>query len=177
MSLGKEYLNIIHVRFKHVKSLGEKTLTQLTEQEIHWALNQESNSVSMIVKHMSGNMLSRWTDFLYSDGEKPDRDRDSEFIEDYPSKLELMLVWEKGWECLFTTLGSLTEEDLLKTITIRGEKHIALDAIERQLAHYACHVGQMVYIGKQLKDDQWKTLSIPRGASEQYLKEMLAKHD
>lgn len=176
MKIGNVYLKVVVERFKSVKTLGDKTIEQLSEQDIHWTYNQESNSVAVIVKHLSGNMISRWTDFLTSDGEKENRNRDEEFIDDIFSKSELMRVWEKGWNVLIDTLTGLKEEDLLKTIKIRGEKHFVLEAIERQMTHYAYHVGQIVYIGKQLKDSEWKTLSIPRGKSEDYRKEMLEKH-
>ena len=176
MKIGNVYLKVVVERFKSVKTLGDKTIEQLSEQDIHWTYNQESNSVAVIVKHLSGNMVSRWTDFLTSDGEKENRNRDEEFIDDIFSKSELMRVWEKGWNVLIDTLTGLKEEDLLKTIKIRGEKHFVLEAIERQMTHYAYHVGQIVYIGKQLKDSEWKTLSIPRGKSEDYRKEMLEKH-
>lgn len=176
VNLGSEYLRIVIEKFKEVKSLGEKTMIQLSEEEIHWAYNNESNSVAIIVKHLSGNMVSRWSDFLTSDGEKPYRKRDWEFLDDISSKSELITVWEKGWEVLINALTNLSEQDLLKHIYIRGERHLVLEAIERQVAHYAYHVGQIVYIGKQIKDSSWESLSIPRGESEEYLKEMLNKH-
>lgn len=176
MNIVNEYLRVVMERFKSIKTLGDKTIEQLSEKDIHWTYNQESNSIAVIVKHLSGNMISRWTDLLTSDGEKENRNRDEEFIDDISSKSELMRVWEKGWNVLIDTLTGLKEEDLLKTIKIRGEKHFVLEAIERQMTHYAYHVGQIVYIGKQLKDSEWKTLSIPRGKSEDYRKEMLAKH-
>jgi len=176
LSIGKEYLKVVIERFKSLKDLGDKTIQQLSDEELHWTYNEESNSVSIIVKHMSGNMVSRWTDFLTTDGEKEYRNRDDEFVDDITSKYDLMIVWEKGWKALFDTLTSLKEEDLLKHITIRGEKHTAIEAIERQVAHLGYHVGQMVYIGKQIKNDLWQNLSIPKGKSEVYLREMLEKH-
>ncbi|MFZ2464634.1 MAG: DUF1572 family protein [Caldibacillus thermoamylovorans] len=176
MNIVNEYLRVVMERFKSIKTLGDKTIEQLSEKDIHWTYNQESNSIAVIVKHLSGNMISRWTDLLTSDGEKENRNRDEEFIDDIPSKLEMINVWEKGWDVLIDTLTGLKEEDLLKTIKIRGEKHFVLEAIDRQMTHYAYHVGQIVYIGKQLKDSEWKTLSIPRGKSEDYRKEMLEKH-
>ncbi|MCA1063821.1 DUF1572 family protein [Rossellomorea sp. AcN35-11] len=176
MEIGKEYLRIIIERFASVKSLGDKALAQLSEEEIHWRYNSGSNNVAIIVKHVSGNMVSRWSDFLTTDGEKEDRNREDEFRDDLSSKRELMTVWEKGWRVLFETLNGLREEDLVKTVTIRGERHLVLEAIERQLAHYANHVGQIVFIGKQLKDHQWESLSIPKGKSEEFLQEMLEKH-
>jgi len=176
MKIGNVYLRVVIERFKSVKTLGDKTIEQLSEKDIHWTYNQESNSIAVIVKHLSGNMISRWTYFLTSDGEKENRNRDEEFIDDISSKSELISVWEKGWDALIDTLTGLKEDDLLKTIKIRGEKHLVLEAIERQMAHYAYHVGQIVYIGKQLKNNEWKTLSIPRGKSEDYRKEMLERH-
>ncbi|MDQ0971420.1 hypothetical protein QFZ31_001298 [Neobacillus niacini] len=176
VTIGNEYLRIVIEKFKSVKSLGDKTINQLSEEEIHWTYNNESNSVAIIVRHLSGNMVSRWTDFLTSDGEKEYRNRDQEFIDDISSKSELISVWEKGWKVLIATLTSLSEQDLLKNIYIRGEGHLVIEAIERQMAHYAYHIGQIVYIGKQLKDSNWKSLSIPKGKSEEYLKEMLEKN-
>ena len=176
MSLGNEYLKVVQERFTSVKSLGEKTISQLSEEDIHWRFNEASNSVAVIVKHVSGNMVSRWTDFLTTDGEKANRNRDQEFENDISSKQELMTIWEKGWNVLFAALNELSEQDLLKTIYIRGERHTVLDAIERQMAHYAYHIGQIVFIGKQLKGDAWESLSIPKGNSEQYLQQMLEKH-
>ncbi len=176
MELGKEYLRIIIERFQSVKRLGDETINQLSEEEMHWSYHSESNSVAIIIRHLSGNMISRWTDFLTTDGEKDFRNREEEFKEWHSTKSEIITVWEKGWNVLFETLTSLHEQDLLKTIYIRGEGHLVLEAIERQMAHYSYHVGQMVYIGKHLKDTNWKSLSIPKGQSEEYLKEMLQKH-
>ena len=176
MNIGSEYLKIVIARLKSVKSLGDKTISQLSEEDIHWQYNPESNSVAIIVKHLSGNMISRWTDFLTTDGEKENRNRDDEFVDNITPMSELMAIWEKGWQTLLQTLTSLTEEDLLKNVYIRGERHSVLDAIERQVTHYASHVGQIVYIGKMLKNDQWESLSIPRGQSEKFLNQMLEKH-
>ncbi len=169
MNIGNEYLKIVQERFESVKDLGDKTISQLAEKDIHWKLNEASNSIAIIAKHLSGNMISRWTDFLTTDGEKSTRNRDQEFEEDVTSKQEMIVSWEKGWNTLFDALNSLENQDLLKNVTIRGEKHTVLEAIERQMAHYAYHVGQIVYVGKQLKDENWKTLSIPKGKSEEYL--------
>lgn len=176
VSIGNEYLRVVRERFKSVKDLGDKTIIQLSKAEIHWTYNNESNSVAIIVKHMSGNMISRWTDFLTSDGEKSYRNRDQEFENDISSKEELIAIWEKGWNILFDTLSDLGEQDLLKNIYIRSESHTVVDAIERQMAHYAYHVGQIVYIGKQVKDKDWKSLSIPKGKSEEYLEYMQKNH-
>lgn len=176
MNIGNEYLKIVIERFKSVKSLGDKTINQLSKEEIYWTYNDESNSIAIIVKHLSGNMVSRWTDFLTTDGEKEYRNRDEEFLDDISSKSELTIVWEKGWQTLIDTLTGLSEKDLLKRIYIRGEGHLVLEAIERQLAHYSYHVGQIVYIGKQVKNNKWESLSIPKGKSEEYLKQMLDNH-
>ncbi|KZZ86338.1 DUF1572 family protein [Bacillus sp. SJS] len=176
MSLGTVYLNVVINRFKAVKNLGDRAMEQLNAQDLHWKQNEETNSAAIIVKHMSGNMVSRWTNFFTADGEKPDRSREQEFLNDLGDKAAVMQVWETGWNVLFRTLHQLTEEDLLKEIYIRGESHIVLEAIERQMAHYAYHTGQIVHIGKERKDAAWKSLSIPRGESETFLKEMLEKH-
>ncbi|MCA1055905.1 DUF1572 domain-containing protein [Rossellomorea aquimaris] len=177
MDIGNEYLKVVIQRFKSVKQLGDKTFEQLDEDDFFWTYHGESNSAAVIVKHMSGNMVSRWTDFLTADGEKDSRNRDEEFTDDLESKSDVIMMWEKGWDTMFDTLSALSGEDLLKHVTIRGEKHSVMDAIERQMAHYAYHVGQIVYIGKLLKRDDWESLSIPRGKSEEFLKDMLKKHN
>ena len=176
MNIEADYLRIVTERFKIIKSLGDKTIEQLSEDDIHWTLNEESNSVAIIVTHLSGNMVSRWTDFLHSDGEKPNRNREQEFVDNIASKTELRETLEKGWNTLFKALNNLSEKDLLKNVSIHGESHSVIEAIERQLAHYAYHIGQIVYIGKQLKGKDWKSLSIPKGKSESYLQQMLKKH-
>lgn len=176
MNIEADYLRIVTERFKIIKSLGDKTIEQLSEDDIHWTLNEESNSVAIIVTHLSGNMVSRWTDFLHSDGEKPNRNREQEFVDNIASKTELRETLEEGWNTLFKALNNLSEKDLLKNVSIRGESHSVIEAIERQLAHYAYHIGQIVYIGKQLKGKDWKSLSIPKGKSESYLQQMLKKH-
>ena len=176
MNLGKEYLKVVLERFKSVKNLGDKTINLLSEDEIHWKLNDQSNNVAVIVKHLSGNMVSRWSDFLTSDGEKSYRNRDQEFEESRVSKEELFGIWEKGWQILFEALTNLEEQDLLKNIYIRSEKHLVIDAIERQMVHYSYHIGQVIYIGKQVKDKDWKNLSIPKGQSKEYLEYMEKKH-
>lgn len=177
MRVDEEYLKVVRKRFQSVKELGNKTMNQLAEEHIHWRANKESNSIAVIVKHLSGNMLSRWTDFLTTDGEKPTRNRDQEFEDTIRSMQELKEVWESGWSVLFQALDGLDGADLLKTILIRGESHTVLDAIERQLAHYAYHIGQIVYIGKQIKAADWETLSIPKGKSEVYLEQMKRKYN
>lgn len=168
MNRAKTYLKIIQERFHAIKDLGDQTIAQLALEQLQWAFNEDSNSIAIIVKHMRGKMVSRWTDFLTTDGEKPTRNRDDEFIDNLTSKEELVSIWEHGWQVLFQALKQLTEADLLKYVTIRGEKHTVIEAIERQLAHYAMHVGQIVYVGKQMKGNQWTTLSIPKGQSQAY---------
>ncbi|WP_101843540.1 DUF1572 family protein [Halobacillus sp. Marseille-P3879] len=177
MGVELVYLTIIEKRFKSVKEQGEKAIKQLSEEEIHWYPNKECNSASVIVKHLNRNMKSRWIDFLTSDGEKENRNRDQEFINTISSKDELMKLWEEGWGVLFNALGELTSEDLNKEVTIRGESLSVIDAIERQLVHYASHIGQIVYLSKQLKAEKWTTLSIPKGKSEEYFRKMKERHD
>ncbi len=167
-SLGKEYLTTVIRRLKYYKDLAEKTFEQLDEKQMHYRPNEESNSVAIIVQHMAGNMLSRFTHFLTEDGEKEWRQRDDEFeIHDY-SKQQIIDLWNKGWQCVFDALSSLQEDDLIKTIHIRREELTVVDAINRQLAHYPHHIGQILFIGKMLKGDQWKNLSIPKGQSKAY---------
>ncbi|WP_431027235.1 DUF1572 family protein [Lysinibacillus sp. LZ02] len=177
MTMELEYLKVIRARFESVKKLGDDAIQQVTKEEFHWQPNEASNSIAIIVKHLSGNMMSRWTDFLTTDGEKPDRNREQEFQDTISSLEQLNSLWEKGWATVFGTLNTLKVDDLLKTVVIRGEKHSVIDALERQLAHYAYHVGQIIYIGKQLKGANWESLSIPVGKSEEYLQEMLKKHN
>lgn len=169
-TIGQSYLQTAIKRLKYYKDLGEKTFDQLTDSDFMYRPNEASNSICVIIQHLSGNMLSRWTNFLTEDGEKEWRNRDREFNEAPQSKLELIQLWEKGWACMFDSLQSLHDEDLLKTIYIRQEALQAVDAINRQLAHYPYHVGQIVYIGRLIKDMQWKNLSIPVGQSDQYNK-------
>ncbi len=165
---GNAYLQTAIKRFKYYKDLGEKTFAQLSDADFLFQPNPASNSIAVIIQHMSGNMLSRWTNFLAEDGEKEWRDRDGEFNTAPKSKQELIQWWEKGWNCMFDTLASLSEGDLMKTVYIRQEGLLAIDAINRQLAHYPYHIGQIVYIGRLIKDQQWQNLSIPVGQSQQY---------
>ncbi len=155
-------------RFEYYKMLGDQSFAQLSEEEIFWQFNEESNSIAAIVKHMAGNMLSRWTNFLTEDGEKAWRNRDAEFINTFNKKREVLAYWEKGWACLFEALAQITEENLYATIYIRSEAHSVIDAIFRQLAHYPYHIGQIVYIAKMLKNENWKTLSIARNKSGEF---------
>lgn len=168
MSLGTEFLSSSIKRLKYYKSLADRTFEQLAGAEFHFQPGTESNSIAIMIQHVAGNMLSRWTDFLTSDGEKEWRDRDGEFENKELTKEKLLLFWEKGWACLFETLESLTEEDLLKTVTIRNEPLIVIDAINRQLAHYPYHVGQIVYVGRMIRGGDWKNLSIPKGGSSEF---------
>jgi hypothetical protein len=169
-SLGAEYLQTAIRRLRYYKLLGEKTFEQLTDADFHFAPNEASNSIAVIIQHVSGNMLSRWTNFLTEDGEKAWRNRDEEFEVHHYSKQQLLELWEKGWQCFLNALTSLTENDLLKTIYIREEPLLVIDAINRQLAHYPYHVGQILYIGKQIKDANWQSQSIEKGQSDAYNK-------
>jgi Protein of unknown function (DUF1572) len=173
MSVEELFIQNSLKEFQGIKKLGDLTMKQLSYEELVWQPSSESNSIAIIVKHLSGNMISRWTDFLTSDGEKSWRNRDEEFEGAYSSKEEVLAAWEKGWNVIFSTLKNLKKEDILKTITIRGEAHLVLQAIHRQISHYGYHIGQIVYIGKQVKNEQFTSLSIPRGQSEQFLNEML----
>ena len=168
MSIGKSFLESVIKRLSYYKELGDKTFAQLNEKDFHFAPNAESNSIALIIQHTAGNMLSRWTDFLTTDGEKGWRNRDTEFVEQHLTKQQLIDFWQKGWDCLFNSLHSLTEEDLLKTIYIRGEGLLVIDAINRQMAHYPYHVGQIIYLAKLIKNEDWQTLSIAKGHSNQF---------
>lgn len=164
-------------RFREYKTLGDKTFAQLNDDEMLWQPNKASNSIAIIIQHMHGNMLSRWTHFLTEDGEKEWRKRDDEFDWHPFTKLQLTDQWNEGWNIFLNTLESLTEEDLLKTITIRSQPLLVTDAINRQLAHYSYHVGQIVYIGRWIKSDEWKSLSIPKRGSAAFNEEIeQAKH-
>lgn len=155
-------------QFKYYKSLGEKIFEQLDFNELQKEFAEDSNSICIIVKHMVGNMLSRWTNFLTEDGEKSWRYRDQEFEDNYQSKEELLNDWEKGWNCVFEAITPLTEDHLEQLVYIRNQGHTVTEAINRQLAHYAYHVGQIVFLGKLIKGKQWKSLSIPKGKSKDY---------
>ncbi|MBS1748510.1 MAG: DUF1572 family protein [Bacteroidetes bacterium] len=167
-SLGKIFLASVISRVIYYKELAEKTFSQLEDQDFHYQPNNQSNSIAIIIQHMSGNMQSRWTNFLTEDGEKSWRNRDREFNNRKLTRLQLMEIWEKGWKCFIDALLYLKEEDLLKTIHIRKESLVVVDAINRQLAHYPHHVGQIVYIGKMLRGDKWQSLSIAKGQSDDY---------
>lgn len=159
------YLEDSLTLFRMYKRLGEGAMAQLTDEQLYAVLDPEMNSIAVIVKHIAGNMLSRWSDFLTSDGEKPFRNRDSEFEAPPPTREALMDLWNRGWACVFTALEPLTDADLARTITIRTEPHSVMQAINRQTTHYAYHVGQVVFLAKHLQSGHWKSLSVPRGQS------------
>ena len=167
------YIDSIKKRFLYYKNLGDKTFEQLTDEHLFWQYNEESNSIATIVKHVSGNMISRWTNFLTEDGEKPWRNRDSEFSNSLKNKTDVIELWENGWRVFLDALSEINEQNLESTIYIRGEAHSVLDAVNRQLAHYPYHIGQMVYIAKMLKNNDWKTLSIARNTSEDFNQKIL----
>ncbi|PBQ33175.1 hypothetical protein CNR22_15795 [Sphingobacteriaceae bacterium] len=173
--MNTEILEGIKKQFEYYKLLGEKTFDQISEEKLFYKYNEDSNSIAVIVKHLHGNMLSRWTDFLTSDGEKEWRDRDGEFEESMKTKKELLKLWNEGWVCLFKALEDLKEEDFLKTIYIRHQGHSVMEAIIRQLAHYPYHVGQIIFIGKMLAEDQWQSLSIAKNTSKDYNAEKFSK--
>lgn len=167
-SIGDNYLKNSIQLFRYYRSIAEKSIDQVDEQSIHWQYNDDSNSISIIVKHIAGNSLSRWTDFLTTDGQKEWRDRDDEFEDTDFTKSEMMVLWKQGWDCLFNAIEPLTESDLSKTVYIRGEAHTVVEAINRQLAHLPYHIGQMVFIAKMIASKEWKSLTIPKGQSKAY---------
>jgi len=173
--MAPDYLSSVRKQFEYYKLLGNKTFAQLPDEALFWQYNAESNSIAVIVQHLWGNMLSRWTDFLSSDGEKEWRNRDAEFEPGITSREELLAKWEAGWACLFTALDSITAANWDSTVYIRNQGHSVTEAINRQLAHYPYHVGQIVFIGKMALDAQWSSLSIPRGNSQGYNAEKFAQ--
>jgi len=165
----QHYLDDALVQLRKLKTMADKALAQVTEAQLFATLDPESNSLALIMKHVAGNMRSRWTDFLTTDGEKPSRRRDSEFIiEDVDTAAHVFALWEAGWTLVLDAVGALAPSDLQKTVRVRGESHTVLEAINRQLSHYAQHVGQIVLLAKHLAGPNWKTLSIPRGQSTQF---------
>jgi hypothetical protein len=175
MKTDESYLESVKKQFLYYKMLGEKAMDQLEPEQLFTAINEDTNSIAAIVKHISGNMLSRWTDFLTSDGEKEWRNRDAEFENDLQSKEEVLEIWNKGWNCLENALESLKPEQLSDIIYIRNEGHTVIEAINRQLAHYPYHVGQIVFYAKQLKKSSSESLSIPKNKSGNYNAEKFAK--
>jgi len=171
--VSAHYIEEVRRQFRGHKRLGEGAIAQLTDDQLFVTLDPESNSVAIVVKHLAGNMRSRFTDFLTTDGEKPDRHRDQEFeLTAKTTRAEIMQWWEQGWSCVFAALDSLTPDDVMRTVYVRQEPHTVLQAINRQLAHYAYHVGQIVFVAKYLRSTDWKTLSVPRGQSEEFNRKM-----
>lgn len=170
-----DYLKIVLNQFKHFKERAEKGIQQLSEDELHWKPSEESNSISIIIKHLSGNMHSRWVDFLTTDGEKFYRDRDLEFVEGLESKEHLLQIWEDGWRLLFNTIENLKVEDLNKTVTLRQQHLSVIQAIQTEIAHISYHLGQILYIGKQIKDKDWVILSIPKNGSKEFNRNTVKK--
>jgi hypothetical protein len=176
MDLSAHYLEEVRRQFRGHKRLAEGAIDQLRDEEFLVTLDPESNSVALVVKHLAGNMRSRFTDFLTTDGEKPDRNRDREFeLDESSTRSRLMLLWEEGWNVVFAAVEGLEPADLMRTVTIRQQPHTVLQALNRQLAHYAYHVGQIVFLAKHLRSQEWKTLSVPRGKSEEFNRQMADK--
>lgn len=173
--MKKEFLNSAKKQFEYYKSVGEKTFDQLDDKDLFWQCNESSNSIAIIVNHLWGNMKSRWTDFLTSDGEKEWRNRDVEFESVIKTKSELLDKWEDGWKCLFNALASVNEENFETKIYIRNQEHSILEAVNRQLAHYSYHVGQIAYIGKMVQGNEWVSLTIPKGESKVFNKEKFSR--
>jgi hypothetical protein len=162
------YLEDSLALFRYYKKLAESAIDQVSDEQLFTTLDEEMNSIAVIMKHMAGNMRSRWTDFLTTDGEKPDRNRDNEFVEPPATREALMQLWNEGWSAMFTALEPLTDADLNRTVTIRGEAHSVMQAMNRQIAHYPYHCGQIVFLAKHLQHSNWRSLSVPRGQSAQF---------
>jgi hypothetical protein len=176
MDLASHYLEEARRQLRGHKRLGEGAIAQLKDEELFVTLDPESNSVAVLIKHLAGNMRSRFTDFLTTDGDKPDRHRDQEFeMNSGTARADVMRWWEEGWARVFSAIDVLKSEDVMRTVTIRGEPHTVLQAINRQIAHYAQHIGQIVFLAKHLRSSEWKSLSIPRGQSEEYNRKALAE--
>lgn len=172
-SVASDYLHDAVSSFKAYKQLADRAIEQVNDEEFFVTLDAEANSVAIIMKHIAGNMLSRWTDFLTSDGEKPDRNRDMEFvIEDNATKEAVLAYWERGWQAVFNAIEPLQPTDLEKTVPIRGEAHTIVQAINRQMTHYAYHIGQIVFLAKHFRSSEWKSLSIPRNKSSDFNSKM-----
>jgi hypothetical protein len=168
------YIEDTQAIFHQYKKLSDAAIAQVSDTDLYRTLDPEMNSIAIIMKHMAGNMLSRWTDFLTTDGEKPTRNRDSEFEDPPATRAQLVAYWEQGWSCLFGALQPLTDADLTRTITIRGEAHSVMQAINRQVAHYSYHCGQIVFIAKLFQSSNWKCLSVPRKQSAEFNRKVLA---
>lgn len=170
----KDYISDSITSFRAYKKMADKAIAQVNDDELFVTIDDESNSIAIVMKHMAGNMLSRWTDFLTTDGEKPTRNRDMEFVIESRDKDELIDYWERGWNALFTAVEPLQLDDFEKTVSIRGEEHTIVKAINRQLTHYAYHIGQIVFLAKHFRSSEWKSLSIPKNKSaafNQYLQQ------
>ena len=168
-SIGQHYLDDALRRFRDYKQLAERAFAQISDEEFFRTLDEESNSIAINMKHIAGNMISRWTDFLTTDGEKPERNRDLEFVMlPETSKNEMLAYWERGWQCVFEAVEPLKPEDLMRTIRVRGQDHTVVQAINRQLAHYAYHVGQIVFLAKHFKSGEWQSLSVPKNRSAEF---------
>ena len=168
------YIEDSNALFRFYKKMAEGAMEQVTDDQLFLTLDEEMNSIAIIVKHMTGNMRSRWTDFLTSDGEKPDRNRDTEFVDPSATREELLHRWNEGWDTVFHALDPLSDSDLERKITIRGEAHSVMQAINRQIAHYAYHCGQIVFLAKHFKASEWKSLSVPRNRSAEFNRKVLA---
>lgn len=182
MTVSEDFLRSANRQFLYYKTLGEKAMAQLEPEQLFISLNEDTNSIAVIVKHLHGNMLSRWTDFLTTDGEKEWRNRDGEFTDDTSTsvnmtekKVLMLKTWNEGWDCLFNTLNNLKPEDLSRIIYIRNEGQTVLEAINRQLAHYPYHIGQIVFYAKLLKKSDWESLSIPKNKSKDYNADKFSK--
>lgn len=171
MDILAEFLSAAINAFEANKRLANRAVAQVPDDKLHVALSEDTNSIAVIMKHVTGNLISRWTDFLTADGEKPGRNRDDEFVDSFRSRAELLEFWERGWACLQTTLDSLMPEDLGKTVLIRGEPHSVPLALQRSLGHTCYHIGQIVQVARIHAGEHWKTLTIPKGGSEQFTKE------
>ncbi len=173
---GNHYLDEVRRQFRGYKRLAEGAIAQLKDEELFTTLDPEANSIAVVMKHMAGNMRSRFRDFLTTDGEKPDRHRDQEFEMNIDAtRADMVRQWEEGWSCIFSAIEALTPEDVMRTVTIRGEPHTVLQALNRQVAHYAYHIGQIVFLAKHFRSSDWKSLSIPRGKSEEYNRKPLSE--
>ena len=168
-SLGQHYLDDALQTFRDYKKLAERAIAQTSDEDFFRTIDPESNSIAIIIKHMAGNMLSRWTDFLTTDGEKPDRQRDMEFVMlAETSRADLLAFWDQGWQAVFAAIEPLSPDDLMRTVTIRGQDHTVVQAINRQISHYANHIGQIVYLAKHFRSSDWQSLSVPKNKSAEF---------
>jgi hypothetical protein len=172
-----EYLENIKTQFESYKEVADKTITQLSESDLYWKYNEESNNIACLILHISQNMLSRWTDFFESDGEKKWRNRDNEFVSPVLSHAKLIEKWEAGWNCLFNALNIINESNFEQRILIRNKEVKLIESITRQIAHYPYHIGQITYIGKMIQNEKWKSASIPKGKSDEYIQSEIKKNE